>query len=353
MSARASLMLLWLFAPGCGRGTMPPERPPPGTDRVVVFRGTCDASGAIPVDGRRFALGDDEDNVLRLYEADRGGFPLDATDVTRPLGLVKRTKRGRLQPLEADIEAATRLGDTALWLTSHGRRKSGKASPERLFLFATTIPARRRPITVRGQPYRELLQDLVSEPRLAPFRLAEAAARPPQQVDGLNLEGMTATPEGGVLLGFRSPIRGGRALLLPLLNPLELGDGQRARFGEPVALDLGGLGVRSLSHWRGRYLLLAGHVERGSASRLFTWEGPGAPAEPVAGVDLDGLNPEAFFTPESRDEILLLSDDGERLVDGEACKRLEDPQEKSFRGVWLRLAGAVTSPGPPRTVRPL
>lgn len=337
MAARAALLLVWLVAPGCGRGTVPPERPPRGAVRVVMFQGTCDASGAIPVDARRFALGDDEDNVLRLYDGDRGGRPLEATDVTRPLGLVDVTKRGRTKRLEADIEAATRLGDAALWLTSHGRRKSGKASPERLFFFATTVPARHRPIQVKGRPYRELLADLVSEARLAPFRLAEAAARPPQEIDGLNLEGMTATPDGTVLLGFRSPVRDGQALLLPLLNPLELADGRRARFGEPITLDLGGLGVRSLSYWRGRYLVLAGDVAHASASRLFTWAGPGAPPEPVADLDLRALNPEAFFTPEARDEIMLLSDDGERLVDGEACKRLEDPEEKSFRGIWLRI----------------
>jgi hypothetical protein len=53
-----------------------------------------------------------------------------------------------------------------------------------------------------------------------------------------------------------------------------------------------------------------------------------------------GLNPEGFFTPEERNEIMLLSDDGTQLIDGEECKRLRDSHKKRFRGVWLTLPDA-------------
>ena len=46
-------------------------------------------------------------------------------------------------------------------------------------------------------------------------------------------------------------------------------------------------------------------------------------------------NPEGFFTPEERQEILILSDDGSKLIAGEPCKELEDPAKKGFRGLWL------------------
>jgi hypothetical protein len=42
-------------------------------DGTVVFEGTCDASGAVPLDARRFAVADDENNVIRIYDAERGG----------------------------------------------------------------------------------------------------------------------------------------------------------------------------------------------------------------------------------------------------------------------------------------
>ena len=123
-----------------------------------------------------------------------------------------------------------------------------------------------------------------------------------------------------------------------MLNPTELvHEGARARLGEPRLLDLGGLGIRSMSWWRGRYLIISGGTASEATSRLFTWRGGDDAPVPVSAVDLTGLNPEAFFTPEQADEILLLSDDGSLPLDGVECKRLKDPARKRFRGVWVRL----------------
>ena len=117
-------------------------------------------------------------------------------------------------------------------------------------------------------------------------------------------------------------------------------EGARAQMGEPVLLDLGGLGIRALSWWRGRYLIAGGPVGEGSRSRLFVWPGQG-PARALDEVDLTDFQAEGFFSPEDRDEILVLSDDGGRLLDGVPCKDLDEPARKRFRGLWL-------SPGPAR-----
>jgi hypothetical protein len=304
----------------------------PGAGRVIVFRGMCDASGAVALSDRLFAVADDEDNVLRVYDADTGGQPLASADLSPELLLYTRKKAPEL-----DLEAATRLGERALWLTSHGRSKKGKLRPERLRLFATTAPADLSPPTLVGRPYEHLLRDLIADPGLARFDLARAAELPPKAPGGLNLEGMTAVPGGGVMLAFRNPVPGGRALLVPLRNPGEVITGAAARFGQPVILDLGGQGVRSLSWWRGRYLIMAGHFDSGGPpSRLFTWTGQGEP-ELMSHIDLSALNPEGFFSPDQRDEILLLSDDGSALIDGQKCKTLRDPGQKRFRGVWVSL----------------
>jgi hypothetical protein len=53
----------------------------------IVFEGACDASGAIPVDGRRFAVADDEDSVLRVYDAWAGGAPKAQLDVAEAIDL--------------------------------------------------------------------------------------------------------------------------------------------------------------------------------------------------------------------------------------------------------------------------
>jgi len=341
MRTLCSLLAL-LLAAGCSSGRAE-AGPPRGVAspamlaadrRVVIFEGTCDASGAVPIDARLFALADDENNVLRIYDADKGGSPLYAMDVSPELGL-QRKKKGHP---ESDLEAATRLGDTALWLSSHARSKKGKPKAERLRFFSTGVPQPGKPISLIGQAYTALLSDLLQDARLRPFALESAAERAPQAHGGLNIEGMTAMPDGQVLLGFRNPVPGGRALLLTLRNPLDPFSGKPARFGQPLGLDLGGLGVRSLSFWRGRYLIAAGHYGDGGDHRLFEWAGPGTTPVERASAVLADLNPEAFFTPEERDEFMLLSDDGARMIDGERCKDLDDPARMRFRGVWLHPA---------------
>ncbi len=289
----------------------------------VIFRGVCDASGAVPLNSTQLALADDEDNRLRVYDTKSGGPPLRILDVTSPFFPKK----------EADLEAAASIGQHAFWLSSHGRNKKGKLKQERLLFFSTSFPTTDGPFEVIGTPYRNLLDDLLADPRLTPFDLARASQLPPKEKGGLNLEGMTATPENHLLLGFRSPTPHGKALVVPLENPLEVPHGATARLGAPLLLDLGGLGIRSLSSWRGRYLIVAGPYDTGP-SRLFGWLGPNHPPYLILS-DLRGLNPEGFFTPESRDEILLLSDDGALEIDGTPCKSLPDSSAKRFRGLWV------------------
>jgi len=299
-------------------------------ERFVTFEGTCDASGAVPIDARLFAVADDESNVLRIYDAEKGGRPLYAVDLTQALHLEKKKHP------EADLEAATRLGDYALWIGSHARTKKGKSEPDRLRFFATNVPTRGGQLAMEGEPYAGLLDDMLKAPSLARFKLAQAAELAPQEEGGLNVEGMTATPTGELLLGFRNPIPDGKALLVALLNPLEPMHGKPARFGEPMLVELGGLGIRGLSYWHGRYLIAAGHYEHGAVSRLFAWRGDSTPAQPIPTPSLEDFNPEAFFTPEDRDEFMLLSDDGNRKVGGKRCKDLKDPTAMRFRGLWLR-----------------
>ena len=125
---------------------------------------------------------------------------------------------------------------------------------------------------------------------------------------------------------------------MPLLDPDELvtpGSTAVARFGDPVQLDLGGQGIRSMSWWRGRYLIVAGEPAEGGVSHLYSWDGRGEPVR--VEVDLSPYNPEGFFSPEDRDEIMLLSDDGAVLVGDVPCKETESPGQRRFRGVWVRL----------------
>lgn len=304
--------------------------------REVLFTGMCDASGAVPISKRLFAIADDEDNVLRIYDADVGGAPLSSYDMSASIDALKtekkeKKKKKRRKPpkgIETDIEAATRIGDMAVWLTSHGRSTSGVRKPARLRFFATTVS---EPISLIGSAYDTLLEDLLASPSLTGMGL-EAAALLPVKAGGLNLEGMTATPDGGILIGFREPLFEGKAIVVLIQNPTEMVRGARPRLAAPSVLNLGGGGVRGISWWRGKYLIASG--AEGHSSRLFSWtleEG----VRPLASIDLVDFDAEAFFTPEERSEVLVFSDDGRRPVEGRPCKKVKDRSKKSFRGRWV------------------
>jgi hypothetical protein len=172
------------------------------------------------------------------------------------------------------------------------------------------------------------------------YDLTRASQLAPKDPGGLNIEGLTATPEGTLLMGFRNPVPGGKALIVPVLNPAAFyGPGQLG-FGAPVELDLGGLGVRSLSYWRGNYLIAAGPTGEGGPARLYRWKGPGHEPRLATESAFADANPEAFFTAEGNSEILVLSDDGGRIIRGKPCKKLKGKKHKSFRGMWLTLPEA-------------
>jgi hypothetical protein len=185
-----------------------------------------------------------------------------------------------------------------------------------------------------GAPYRELLRDLVEHPPLAPYRLGEASARAAEAAGGLNIEGLAATPGGGLLIGFRNPLRSGRALVVPLDNPAEVIEGKRARLGAPIELDLGGRGIRSLELVDAAYYVVGGPVADRGTFALFRWSGRAGDAPTPVPVDLGSLRPEALFAVPGTDRIVLLSDDGGVEQGGKACKDLEAPLQQ-FRGMTL------------------
>jgi hypothetical protein len=304
----------------------------------VVFAGMCDASGAVPLTDSLFAVADDEAKpapdlrrARRRAAASRATSPSASGSVGRP-ARNNPTFRGRRPRWTSRAQPGSASWGSGSRRT--GGNSAGKSRPERLRFFATTAPARAAPLEVVGTPYLRLLDDLFADSRFARFGLQAAAELPPKAAGGLNVEGLTARAEGGAFIGFRSPTPGARALLVALLNPADVVRGRRARFGDPILLDLGGLGIRALSSWRGRYLIVAGHHANEAASELYTWDGRAAPKRRL---EFTAFNPEGFFTPEARDEVMLLSDDGSLPIDGAPCKEQKDAAKKRFRGRWLTL----------------
>jgi hypothetical protein len=290
-----------------------------------------------------FIVANDEDNILRVYHADIPGPPIETFDLA-PCLIPNPSGK------EADIEGGTWLGDKIYWITSHARNKKGKKIPSRYQFFAVKLQVLQDEISLvcAGQPYTQLLDDMLSDPALDQYGLKEASTLPPKEKGAFNIEGLCATPENTLYIGLRNPIPDGKALIIPLENPAELIEGTpKAKFGIAFQLDLGGLGIRSIKYWAARqtYVIVAGSfngdespIEESVPSVLYRWSGDLKEAPLKIEVGVSDLNPEAqVIYPSQESMFQILSDDGNRVVNGEKCKDLVDGEKKRFRSKWVVL----------------
>lgn len=305
-----------------------------GVNTPVKHFGMCDASAAVSLDASLFVVGNDEDNILRVYKHDESGAPIYSQDLSEFLQINPESP-------EADIEAATRIGNRIYWITSHGANKNGKYRPNRRRFFATDIESNGNLKPV-GTPFFDFVQVLDNSEGLKDYHLGDAAKTAPKSEGGLNIEGLASTPAGELLIGFRNPIPNAKALLVPLKNPKEVIEGDKKPIlGKPILLDLAGLGIRSIDYSpiKNTYFIIAGSYDSNDNFQFYQWSGNASDAPIlINGVSFNGLNPEELIVyPEEKTRIQILSDDGAEKLNGQACKDLKNPQDKSFRSIWINL----------------
>lgn len=303
---------------------------PADAQPISIYHGICDASAGVALGKDHFVVADDELNVLRIYKRGQSA-PVGQTDLSKFLG----TDPDK----ESDIEGAAAIGNKIFWISSHGANKNGKVQERRRRLFATEIVDAAVP-TVRetGKPYVGLLDVLSSDPRFAKYDLAAAAGKPPKEEGALNIEGLAATRDGKLLIGFRNPLPEKKALIVPIDNPEELvTSGATAKLGDPIEIKLDGRGIRSFERVGSSYLIIAGPIDVKGDFDLYRWSGnPKDDPEKLEHVKLTGLNPEALFAIPDTEELQILSDDG--TVDiggGKECKDAP-ASAQSFRSITVK-----------------
>jgi hypothetical protein len=296
---------------------------------MEVFYGIGNASAAEALGRDHFVVADDESKSFHVYRFDAP----DAEPARIPLSAVVRTKISG----EPDLEGAARHGDLIYWIGSHGRDDKGRPAPGRSLLFATRIVADgvERRLMAEGEPFRGLLEAMAEDKDVArALGLPKALSIAPKKPGGISIEGLACDPKGRLLVGFRNPLSAGRAVVIRLKNPLALLHGEAPRFSRPRLLDLGGRGIRSIE-WvetLGQFLVIAGPVHREAGFALYRWSGRRRDsAVELDGSALLGLNPEALFVRPESGTVMVLSDDGRKLKDGEG-------EVASFRAVELDLA---------------
>lgn len=301
---------------------------------ITRHTGMCDASAAVPLGLNLFAVANDEDNVLRIFARNKPGESLNVQDLTAFLQIDPKHP-------EADIEGATRIKNRIYWITSHGANKEGKERPNRHRFFATDIETAGDKISLKpvGTPFRDLVKALNDSADLKEYQLGKAAKNAPESKGGLNIEGLTRTPQGSLLIGFRNPIPEGKALLVQLENPHEvIIENEKPKLGKPILLALNGLGIRSIeySEVQKAYFIIAGPYDDEGSFQFYQWSGNSSEAPKLIETSFQGLHPEALIVyPKKKTKIQILSDDGSELIKSQNCKDLANTQDKSFRSMWV------------------
>jgi hypothetical protein len=369
-STRVFRLVAWWLIAGSLAGLLAKESsasPQP----VAVLSGICDASAAValgPDDA--FVVADDEDEVLDSKNNDKiGSLPFRVYRLSLPgRPVLTGSLPGKaLDPTlgtkgELDLEGSARIGDLIYWIGSHSAGKEAKEAPNRRRLFAVQLKLQsdRLEVVPVGKPYKTLLEDLFKDPRYDQFNLEAASRKESKKVpnekdpnekgknnlSGLSIEGLAANSEGELLIGFRNPVRDGKALVVTLKNPKEVMAGKPARFSAPVQLALNGMGIRSMELIQGQIYIVAGppgDPKLNAAGTgplkphvLYRWSGRGSDQPvPMTNADLGGSFPEALFAMNSR--IYHLSDDGKVLMNGQACGELKRTEDRQFRAFSLPL----------------
>ncbi|GAA2674309.1 DUF3616 domain-containing protein [Actinoplanes palleronii] len=308
--------------------------------------GASDSSAAIDAGDGYLIAADDETNVLRLYRRDASGAPVRTWDFSGQAGV----------SIEMDLEAAARTGDTVYWAGSQGNSKSGELRPDRTALFTTKVTGTGANTQLTfGGVYHGLRADLIAWDQANGnrygFAAGAAAGNIPKQIDGFNLEGLEFAPgsTGTAYLGFRAPLIGGRALLVPVTNLDKLTSGAKATFGTAITMDLAGLSIRDIrANAAGQYLIVAGSWAADDNSdpyALYSWDGVAAHA-PVLVRSLPTADPggwEAIVAvPDltvagARAQLVTDAGAADLYGDGTEAKDLTHAEWKKSRATWFTV----------------
>ncbi len=323
---------------------------PADAGNVTQFKRICNASAGVGLTNDLFVVVDDEDKVVnkrlkvkplpfRVYSLTKPGEPISVGELPGKFidPVIAENVSGEL-----DLEASAPPEGLVFWIGSHSAGSGGRPAPNRRRLFAVrfNLNGEQLSVTPVGRAYETLLEDLAKDTRYDQFMLEEAATLDSKTLGGLSIEGMTALPSGALAIGFRNPVPGGQALVATLLNPMEVIKSQKARFGQPIRLDLGGQGIRGMDTVQNTVLIVGGPATeptnnaQGTGSvpphRLYRWAGNGQTKPlPLAKPDLSALFIEGVFALSN--QLMLVSDDGKMQLGEKQCQDL-DKEEQRFRG---------------------
>jgi Protein of unknown function (DUF3616) len=294
----------------------------------TAYSETCDGSGGLALSFTHFIDVNDEDQIARIYERAKPAAPVQTIALHQGLGIAAGD--------EGDLEDLARIGNRVFITTSHGRKSSGALDRTRyrlgVFDVAGIAPAVTLvPVGSSGQlldrmlvaanwdtPNQTVITALVASSKLGTTTDANLAP----ELAGTNIEGLATDGTGKLLVGFRNPRPGNKAIVVQVPNPDAVLTG--ARFGGAAELDLGGLGIRALAYSpvHQAVLIVAGSHAPSTVWKLYTWSGV-LTAQPTFVADIvapAGYSPEAVVPYPNTKDVQILFDGGDATIGGVGCK---------------------------------
>ena len=341
--------------------------------------GRSDASTVQNAGGGYMFVGDDENNVLRLYNRSQSGLPVYTFDAGPFLAL---TDLSGGVPREVDIEASAQSGNRIYWFGSQSNSESGNSRPNRDRVFATDVTGSGAAATLSYvSRYDFLREDLIAwdvnnthgkGANYYGLAASADAGMNSKTNSGYNIEGTEFAPNGTTMyIGFRAPQvpTNGRtkALVVPVTNLTNIlaasgGTQGSAQFGAPIEMDLGGRGIREMKkNAANQYLIIAGPAggNMGTAPndfRLYTWTGVPTDAPVLRAGDVSGLSGSADGSSiesiveipamlDATSSIQFLLDNGDMVYynDGTIAKDLTQNNFKKSRSDYATIGAALTS----------
>lgn len=306
------------------------------------YSGAGNGSSAIDVGDGYMIVGDDQSNVLHLYNEAVSGPAVATFDFSSELPFGTSS---------VDIEASARSGDMLYWTGSMTNSSSGDLAPSRSTLFAARITGSgaSTQLTYVGS-YSGLKDDLVAWDQdngsglganYFGFAASAAAGVDSHDPDALDVEGMEfagSSSSSTAYLAFRAPLEPTTArelaLMIPVTNidQLVTGAATTATFGAPILDNLGGLGVREIrENADGQYLIIAGTPDGSNTSYvLYSWDGNPSDPPLTTGTALP-LEPVGIYQG-SWETIVSVPDP---LTAGDSVELLEDNGDTAWYGDTL------------------
>jgi len=291
---------------------------------TYYHQGTSQASAAIGLNDSMMVIANDTNQEISIYPRNQSGLPITILDVSEDLALADRRNNDTFP--EVDIEAGTQIDNQQFWLGSHSNSKNGTRLTNHFRLFATETTGEGNDIQLSFVGYYDnLLNDLDrwGQDHNYTFKSSIQDNQRPDIKNGLNIEGLAIAPDGETAyIGFRTPLlrRANRALIAPLLNfSTWFNDGNpanRARFGDPIELNLDGFGIRGMECNVNGCIIIAGSIDDEGLFVIYSWSGNPDDAPVLRSANLTGLQPESvILSPNASlnagETIQLISDSGE------------------------------------------